>query len=782
MFEKLFHRWCAVAVILVLAVMGAVAESVWIEDGRSRITVVVDEDVLNIDPDGRAASDRRPLSWAAHDLVDYLEKMTGVRPSLAAEAAPDTIPVRIRTLAEGETMEVASQFRDAYRITHTADGTELIGEDPSSAAYAVYQLLDDLGVRWYGPAEWAEVVPRYERIAFDASVRDFTPHFHTRNLWIAGQPRWFLRNRMNGRRMPEGHAFHRFMQGMEPRDAAPLVERHPEFYPIVDGRVRNAQANLSHPGVIHRAVTWLRAHFERNPHVIGETIGPDDGHLHDERPESRALMTGKPDPLMKVQDASDLFIHFANSVAEALEDEYPDKVLGFYVYSNHQTVPTVKPHPNLFPTVAPIGFSRYTSIGAPQAPTAMLLKEIIQQWSQLSPRMGFYLYNFNLADLAMPFTRVAAFRRDIPNLYRWGLEYASIESMNNWHTMIPGNYMIANLLWDVDTDVDALLDEFYQLYYGQAATAMREYDLLLEDAYENTSAYAGNLWSMHGILTPAVMEGLEQALARAREKVGSDEPYATRLRIPSYSLQFAEAWFSAREALNRFEFTQAAEEHRRFMANFEAAHGEFPDFFVPVMERYWRIFHQPTFEDAERLDNEGTRLMEFPDVWKCYFDDTLIGESLNLQDPRSPKSTWLDFKTYSATIDEQGFPYYRGNIWYALDVEIPEFSLDDNEHLFLWFGGNDNDTRVFIDGQLAGGFHTANFQPREVAVTPHIRSGARHHVVVAVNNQAIHELGTGGIMRPVTLYRRKLREGETVQVTPFIPRSITEGPLFAPEL
>jgi hypothetical protein len=48
----------------------------------------------------RANRNRLPLYWAAHDLVDYLEKISGVRPVLAAEPQPDTIPVRICVLED----------------------------------------------------------------------------------------------------------------------------------------------------------------------------------------------------------------------------------------------------------------------------------------------------------------------------------------------------------------------------------------------------------------------------------------------------------------------------------------------------------------------------------------------------------------------------------------------------------------------------------------------------------------------------------------------------------
>lgn len=770
----------SIAALAFAAIMPATAaaqgESVWIEDGRSRITVVADARFLELDPAARRNRTDAPLHWAAHDLAEYLEQMTGARPEIATEAAPDTLPVRIRVKEEAGELGKSSELGDAYRVDIGAEGVQLIGETPRAAAYAVYQVLHDLGVRWYGPETWTEIVPRHDRVAFDISIRDFAPDYHSRNLW--GDRRWMLRNRMGGPQMPQGHGFHRFMQGMEPRDKEPLVERHPEYYPIIDGRIQGRQANLSHPDVLERAITSVRNLFERNPDALGTSLGPDDGALRDERPESRALMSGDPDPLFPHRpDSTDIVVWFINQVAEAIEDEYPDKLLGFYVYSNHKSVPNLDPHPMIFPKIAPISYSRYTSVGTPNAPTSMMLKQVMQQWVERSPKVGYYLYNFNLADCAMPFTRVAAFRRDIPNLFQWGMEYASIESHANWHTMIPGNYMIGRLLWDVETDVDGLLDEFYRLYYGPAADAMRVYNETLETAYETTSAYSGNLWSMHRILTPSVMTALENSLDAAEEAARGLHPYEKRVGVSRIPLTMAQAWFQAHYGLQNWDIDAVRKGNRRFTEAYEEGREQYENFFAPMIIRYWRAFHQPSFEGAVNIAGNGRVLLRLPDVWKAYFDQTTIGESMALYHPLSPKDSWLDMKTYSANIDEQGFPYFRGLIWYAIDLETPAFTVEEGEEIFLWFGGNDSTTRVYVDGHLAGDFRTSNFRPGEVPVTPLLRPGETQHLVVQVDNRPVYELGTGGIMRPVVLYKRALEEGEEAVQPPedYDPEA---GPLF----
>ncbi len=799
---KGWKEWRGAAAAWLFWVAGMVgatfAESVWIADGQSRITVVAETEILEMDPDARANRDRLPLYWAVHDLADYLEKISGLRPALAAEPQPGTIPVHVRILDDGAPLRLSSELGDVYRIDIRSDGAELAGEAIHSTAYAVYHLLHELGVRWYGPEEWTEIIPDLERIAFEIGVREFAPDYQSRHVWGLDR-RWLLRNRMGGPSMPQGHGFHAFMQGREPRGEAPLVERHPEYYPMVNGQVRGRQANLSHPDVLERAIAYVRERFDRNPDALGLAIGPDDGALLDQRPESRAMMSGRPDPLSpQYQDATDLMVRFANRVAEAVYEEYPDKLLGFYVYSNHKTVPDVEPHPMLFPKVAPISYTRYTYIGAPHSPTAVYLKHTMLEWQRLSSRIGFYLYNFNLADHAMPFTRVSVFRHDLPNLYHWGYRYATIESGANWHTMIPGNYMIGQLLWDVETDVDAMLEEFYPLYYGPAADAMRAHDRLLETAYENASAYAGNKWSMHRILSPEIMAGLEDTHARARAAAGNTQPYVRRVSVPGYSLRFAQGWFRAQQALQQFDFTAAAAESRAFLDAYQEAidagltTGELiwrdrsgqshRNFFAANARRYWDIFHHRSFVSAEAVELEGRRILNLPDVWKVWLDFTCIGELQGLADPRSPKDTWLELKTYSATIDEQGFPFFRGLIWYALDIEVPEFTLAEGEAAFIWFGGNDSNTRVFLDGRFAGEFRTSNFNPAEIDVTPFLRPNTRQHLVVSVDNRPVYELGTGGIMRPAVFYIRALQPDEEPAPVP-LPDDVgpEDRPLFGPE-
>jgi hypothetical protein len=173
----------------------------------------------------------------------------------------------------------------------------------------------------------------------------------------------------------------------------------------------------------------------------------------------------------------------------------------------------------------------------------------------------------------MPFTRRLAWSKDLPNLYRWGVRDATIESMANWHTMVPGNYVIANLLWDVNSDVPAMLDEFYANYYGPAGPAMREYNTLLENAYESTNAFAGCTFSIHRIFTSELMSKLEAALARAVAAAKLDALITRRVGVTRHSLNFAKHWLAMRSALNDFRLAEAEKDAQAFLDEYKTADG-----------------------------------------------------------------------------------------------------------------------------------------------------------------------------------------------------------------
>jgi len=494
----------------------------------------------------------------------------------------------------------------------------------------------------------------------------------------------------------------------------------------------------------------------------GACIGPDDGLLIDERPETRALQDGTIDPLLQVPVMTDPFINFANKVASLLEKEFPNHYLGFYVYSNHNMPPThFKPHRMIFPIIAPITYTRYGSIGNPCVPTSMLLEEIIKIWRSMVPRMGSYLYNFNLADTAMPFTRTLYFEKTMPRLYEYGVHYSTVESMNdNWQHSLPGAYVYAQITWDVKTDVNKIRDEFYPNFYGPAAVPMRRYNDILEEAYETTSAFAGNVWSMHRIFNQERFTEMTKCIQKAKKLAKGNSPFEQRVEIASYGLRALECWLNARQALNDGKLAEAARWNDAYKANYEEGSNKYKGYIGRMCWVYYNNAHNPSYSDAGRLAKEATILYRFPDGWKGILDKDRIGIRDQWFAPEKDVSGWGILRTYGVSLDEQGAPFFRGLIWYRHDFSLPP-AAKKAKTIRIWIGGVDDTAHLYINGKKVDTYSGRYFTPVDADITSALRYDDVNVIVVAVDNSGINELGTGGICRPVFLYEPKLEiQGE----------------------
>jgi len=745
-----------------------------VAEGKAKCCVVVGKEEAFREP---ALSNWAPkatlLKWAAEDLATYLGKMSGAAVPVGDKPVEGLLPIYVGCAPEEVKLTKSTEFGDAYVVDISGKSIILHGESRRAVYYAAAHLLMNLGVRWYAPDDIGEVVARRKTVTVEIGRTESAPDFITRRIWCAGpeQTRWMYRNRLGEPSIPAGHSVHGYAAKLPGwKEGVDGRAKHLEYYAIVNGKP--GRINLANPEVVRVFAEKGIELFREGPRTgtpggkqgIGMmSISPDDGYMEDERPEVQAMNSPGREPILGMPSFSDAWFTFLTRVCAETDRQAPglDFKFGSLAYMNYIMPPTkVKPDPRIIPVIAPITFNRYTSMGTPGAPTSELLEEVVKGWAAVSPRVGMYLYNFNLADMAMPYTRRVHWTKDFPKLHALGVKDITIESHPNWHTMVPGNYVAAQLLWDVNTDVEALLDEFYPSYYGPAGEPMRRYDSTLENAYESTKAFAGGVWAMHRILTPEVMKQLEDALLEAELQVKGKGVYEQRVDIVRHSLSFARIWFAAREALNRFDLAEAERQGAAFVANYQAGFGKYPLFFgpnrswSPNIERYFELFHNRSFQDAGRVGREGMVVYKFPDEWLAHLEPVENGAKSSGRMPDAQKDEWRPLKTYSASLDEQGLPFFRGVIWYRQEFELPQETADAKES-HLWFGGLDSVAHVWLNGQDIGEHRAQHFGPLDVDVTQAARRNGRNTLVVAVDNTFPNELGTGGIVRPALIYLRK---------------------------
>jgi hypothetical protein len=103
-------------------------------------------------------------------------------------------------------------------------------------------------------------------------------------------------------------------------------------------------------------------------------------------------------------------------------------------------------------------------------------------------------YNVSLIwSMPVVFTRIMA--ADIPRYYKSGVRHFHYmhTPTHLWGTWTVNQYLMASLLWNVNTDVKQLLDEYFTRYYPTTTERIRRFYERLEFASANIKAFKHNV-------------------------------------------------------------------------------------------------------------------------------------------------------------------------------------------------------------------------------------------------------------------------------------------------
>lgn len=688
---------------------------------------------------------------AALELREHLRRMSGVELPLVEGHAPDgLVPVRLGLELRPEAEQIIrtrSDDRAAFLLEVTAEGVTLAGLTPEGTLFAAYELLEQLGCRWYMPGELGTVVPRRTRVTAAAQRTVRFPSFAARNLQAVTRALpWYRRQRLGGDWFPGAHGI--------PLEPPAALETEPELFALVDGRRVSGQLCVGHPEVVRRATAAVIAYFEEHPERPWVGLGPDDGRGFCEDERCRALDGGEWDPHAAGPSMTDRYVWLFNRILEGMEERFPDKRIGFYAYDSYKLPPRrVKPDPRIVPAFAPITLCRLHGLDNPVCPDRSFYKSLMRRWGELVPEVFERGYYFNLADPGFPFSKVHALRQETPFAHGAGISGWRVECMPAWSAHTPTLYVAARLMWDVDTDVDALLREFYSAFFGPAAEPMGAYLASIDRAYRDTDCHAGSSHCLPRVFDDDWRGRAAGLLAEAAAL--AEGAHAERVRIYALAHARLEAFLAMLASRDAFDFAAARGHLQQVRALTdtmlayplaENAHLLWPRIAHSYLDRFW----SPAVEQAhERAVERGELVAPLPEVWDFLIDPAGVGESLGWFREGEIGGNWQPLHTSTASWSEQGLHYYKGAAWYRTQVEVPAASVGRRIHLF--FGSVDEQARVWVNGRLLGDSPGRSFMPFEFDATAALRPGA-NTVAVRIVNVELNEIGTGGITAPVMLW------------------------------
>lgn len=754
--------------VILLALTGSVSVAhgvTLVENGQPRAAIVLSE-----------ASEARERV-AANELVEHLQTMTGAELPIVTGDAPDgLLPIYIGESADGRLDALSRAERDnpsSFTLRVRCNRIDIRGLTEEGTLFGTYELLEQLGFRWYLPGDYGRVVPEGKTARIDEQTTAQGPTMVYRNLQhLHDDVPWARRARLGGKRRATGR------HGIPGLPRSNFAE-NPELYSLIDGERRDRQDCLSNPETLRRAVAAFRTIAREQgegPYYIG--AASHDGGGYCQCGNCKTLDRGVYDPTGDRESMTDRYIWFFNQILDGLEDEFPEMYIVHYTYAAHMMPPAIAMNERIVPVFAPITLDRIRGMDNPMSPDRHLLRWLIDEYAQRGVREMVYRgYYHNLACPQFPLSQLDRIENETRAFAQKGIKVMRVENVHtSWSSAFLDLYVATRMMWNTDTDVPALLEEFYALYYGPAAAPMRAYHEGVESAFRDTPYFAGSSYPYLPIfLHHPRRDQLRSHLAEAAS--AADGVYGKRIAAVRLNWDRMEAFLDMIDARNNHDFPTARARMQDFyrlsdqgalMEPLEDGPGR--GYALPRLvyhrERadnggsYFNRFFRPTTEEGYRRAVEiGEIVAALPDEWQFLIDPAEIGEICGYQRPGELGGNWQPMKTSSRSWSDQGLHYYKGMAWYRTSVQIPEKYED--RPLYLWFGGVDRVAHVWINGVPMGTSREpreglpgvpGSFRPFDMPTGNAIKFGEENWVVVKIENDSLSELGTGGILGPVMFW------------------------------
>jgi hypothetical protein len=516
-------------------------------EGRTSVRVVLAADAI---PAERTA---------AEELASYLERVTSARfplvDELGAPDGPGAIWVGPTARARHLGIDVEDLGPEQWRIRTDGEDLVLVGGRPRGTLYAVYRFLEDhVGVRWWTTVE--EHVPFRPDLEIDADATG-RPAFAYRDIHgVRGSPLFHAHNRANGHYSflaavhggNEGYGppsmVHTFYMYVPPEEYFAV---HPEFYAERDGARtgERAQLCLTNDALVEVVVTRMKAYIEQ-ARAEAEATGEQAPRLFDfsQNDWRRPCTCARCREVDRRQGShAGSLVQFVNRVANAIAESHPDVLIDTLAYGDTLAPPRGPSlRANVVVRLADLfhrDFSRPVTDRANRK-----LRRAIEGWTGRTSHLRIWAYTVTFgrgANLPLPTLRVMA--DDFRHYREQGVEGLFVQHDREVRSDMRDLkvWVLFKLVEDPTRDVEALVVDFTDGYYGPAGATIREYLQARERAVSRRRPSIGYPAKAEDYrhLTPEFLRRAQSLFDRAEREVVGRPDLLPRLRQARISLDRA---------------------------------------------------------------------------------------------------------------------------------------------------------------------------------------------------------------------------------------------------
>jgi len=688
-------------------------------------------------------------SWeykAATDLAKYIEMMTGAKSTLADTSqkfnlAAGTPMFYIGSAALAKKPDLQKSLdkvakknptlrADAIVLRREGNNVYLAGLNDDCHYYAVAELLKEWGCRWFFQTEFGECIPSCTNLSIGRLDYAYAPPFEVRGYWISwigdytGRDDFMRRNGMNTLGVPSGHSLVNYVKDLIPPGKTAFN------VPIAE------EATAEH----------IAAQIEKNYAAGKDTsLGMDDGLYSSDSPVDAALNGNLYDKYFITNTLTDNFMTLYNNIAKILEAKYPNSnaKLGFLAYSNITIPPqrdiiAAKP---LVAYLAPIDIDPIHGMDDPKSLPEREYKDIMFRWAQvMQGRVVIYDYDQGmLVWRDIPDPSIATVRENMKHYRDAGILGVNTESRLAYATIFNNLYVRGQLMWNPDADVDAVLADFYQKFYGPAAAPMADYWNAINKAWEDSVITEHEFFVAPAIYTPELVARLKKDLEMAegiingiavaqRPLTRNEQQYIERMKFTRLNFNVLDNYMAmVRAAATDCDYAAAVKAGKSGLESRDALTKMNGTFTTTKLEGGYAWWPGEVKQYEELLPftdgAKGKLIAKLPLEWafrRDPFDTGLMsgwarqpvdltwwnkqpvktGLAVHMNNPGEWEMLRTDLYAQAQGVLHPNYANYNGIMWYETEIKLDANQINGNPH--LRFPGLFNEGWLYVNGYLVG--------------------------------------------------------------------------------
>ena len=482
--------------------------------------------------------------YAAELLAEYLEKLYKVTVYVKA----DNSKISGSYISVGET-KYAKDNKFTEKLENQSYSFKVKGKNifirggfPGPLNGVITFLQEDLGCRWYAEPYTMKTykdpglrfIPDLSGQKLKITPRSYVPPFKMREIrYLYGyraneETVQFLRQNpisshsfmpaASGGRLNSNYYVHTYTKLLPP---AKYYKEHPEYFALQKGRRVKQRTTFgtvcyTNPDVPKIMADNLRKEIAKFPDSRYFSVSVNDSSADFCECENCA-------PLIKKIGTSGMQIMLANKIAEILCKDYPEIKITTLIYgSGHLKPGNIKAHPNVTLFVAPIG-ARYNVVQMliPIAENPIIVKSLKECFKASN---SIFIWDY-IDTEDYPFPNFDSVRESLRYLAKQKVEGYNADVTLQGRSLTPLKKWVFNqLLWNPETDMDALITEFINAYYGKAAPEISEYVKIMRRAWRNFKAEYDKAGGNGVMLIYSAQEksAMRKLLDSALAKAGND--------------------------------------------------------------------------------------------------------------------------------------------------------------------------------------------------------------------------------------------------------------------